>query len=584
MSQFVPTWAKGIVWYQIFPERFRNGDPSNDPRLIDQRNAWPLNQIAPFEIHPWTSDWYKRQPYESDNGLDLAQTLHRRRYGGDLQGVIDKLDYLQDLGVGALYLNPVFVAASEHKYDGALYHHVDPTFGPDPMGDWALLEAEIAQGDFHKPENWVWTAADKLLLELVAKLHEGNMRIILDGVWNHMGLNSPFFQDVVEKQRASAYADWFRINSFQDEAAGTKFEYEGWFGVETLPEILQDEDGTVAGPKQYIFDCTTRWMQPNGDVSAGIDGWRLDVAFCIEHPFWKDWRKHVRTLNPEGYLTAEVIRPISTTQPYLQGDEFDAVMNYNFAWAAAEWIYQQHNRATTAEFDQMLHDLIDEYPEGVAYVMQNLYNSHDSARIATNVVNRDTVNYRDWFSYHPHSQIKSNPDFDTRKPNSAESQLLKLLAILQFTWVGAPMLYYGEEVGMWSANDPDDRQPMVWPEFDYEPQIIKPDGTRYAEPQIVTFDHDLHAFYKRLIAIHNQSQALRLGTFETVLLAEDVYAFKRVYADETIIVLLNRSDKVQTVEISAETTPYHDLLNQDTHNNLQAVVMPPIWGRILQKA
>lgn len=158
-TDFVPDWAKGIVWYQIFPERFWNGDPGNDPRLEDQAGAWPHDQSPPWQIHPWTADWYELQPYERANGQSLWHNLQRRRYGGDLQGIIDRLDYLQDLDVDALYLNPVFSAPSSHKYDGAAYHHVDPTFGPDPEGDRALM----AQENPADPATWVWTAADKLL-------------------------------------------------------------------------------------------------------------------------------------------------------------------------------------------------------------------------------------------------------------------------------------------------------------------------------------------------------------------------------------------------------------------------------------
>ncbi len=201
LQDFVPDWAKGTVWYQIFPERFCNGDPQNDPRLEDQRGAYPHDQTPPWQIHPWTSDWYELQPYEQANGKGLWHNLQRRRYGGDLQGILDRLDYLQDLGVGGLYLTPVFDAPSAHKYDGATYHHVDPNFGPDPDGDRRRMAAESPSPD---PAHWVWTKADRLLLELIAAVHRRGMRIILDGVFNHVGLNSWAFRDVQRQRHAVA--------------------------------------------------------------------------------------------------------------------------------------------------------------------------------------------------------------------------------------------------------------------------------------------------------------------------------------------------------------------------------------------
>ena len=137
-DQFVPEWAKGIIWYQIFPERFRNGDPDNDPTAATLEGSWPHDHTSPWQVHPWTADWYERQPYEQRNGRDIWFNIQRRRYGGDLQGIIDSLDYLVDLGIEAIYLNPVFDSPSSHKYDGATYHHIDPHFGPDPDGDCLL--------------------------------------------------------------------------------------------------------------------------------------------------------------------------------------------------------------------------------------------------------------------------------------------------------------------------------------------------------------------------------------------------------------------------------------------------------------
>jgi cyclomaltodextrinase len=178
--------------------------------------------------------------------------------------------------------------------------------GPDPEGDRKLLATE----DPLNPEKWVWTKADLLALKLIEEVHKRDMHIIFDGVFNHLGVNSFAFKDVLEKQQASAYKDWFMVDSWRDDAKGTKFEYKGWFGVKTLPELKEDENGIVAGPKQYIFNATQRWMNPmNKGNAAGIDGWRLDVAFCVAHPFWKDWRKGCQRHQSECLPDRRACRP-----------------------------------------------------------------------------------------------------------------------------------------------------------------------------------------------------------------------------------------------------------------------------------
>ncbi|HNZ66967.1 MAG TPA: alpha-amylase family glycosyl hydrolase, partial [Planctomycetota bacterium] len=192
-KQITPEWSKKAVWYQIFPERFRNGYPLNDPTIHDIEGAYPHDIKSPWQVHPWGSDWYELQPYEKKNKKDIWYNIQRRRYGGDLQGILEKLDYLQELGVNSLYLNPVFMAPSSHKYDGTLYHHIDPTLGPDPKGDKKLIQKE----DPADYENWIWTKADLQMLQFIQEIHKRNMHIIFDGVFNHMGLTSWSFQDVL---------------------------------------------------------------------------------------------------------------------------------------------------------------------------------------------------------------------------------------------------------------------------------------------------------------------------------------------------------------------------------------------------
>jgi len=543
-SEFVPDWAKDAVWYQIFPERFRNADPSNDPTKADIAGAFPLAPDLPWQLHPWTSDWYERQDYEKDARIPFHHLVQRRRYGGDLQGVIEKLDYLQELGINAIYLNPVFDSPSSHKYDGMSYHHIDPNFGPDPAGDRKLIAGE----DPGDPSTWMWTSADRLALGLIKQCHARGIRVIFDGVFNHMGLRSWPFLDVMEKQQDSAYADWFTVNSWRDEEKGTKFDYEGWFGHKTLPEFRENEAGIVAGPRDYIFAATRRWMDPDGDgdPSDGIDGWRLDVAFCVAHPFWKKWRKVVKGVNPDAYITAELINPVPELKPYLQGDEFDAVMNYNFAFASSDYFADEKTRISTTEFDRRLQELREAFPPGVAEVQQNLFGSHDTDRIGSHIVNRDKEHANNWEAYFNFSKVE-NGQYDPRKPTEDELASQKLFAVLQMTYVGAPMIYYGDEVGMWGANDPDCRKPMVWDDLVYEDEVTLPDGSKKAQPDKVEVNRDLLEHYRKLIALRRELPSLRRGSFETVLIddSRQLYGFRRKLNDEEVLVILNNSDEKQ---------------------------------------
>lgn len=584
---FTPDWARKVVWYQIFPERFRNGDPGNDPSLESIKGSWPHDYTSDWEVHNWTSDWYRLQPYEKKNGKDIWFNIQRRRYGGDIQGIIDKLDYLEDLGIGAIYLNPVFEAPSLHKYDGATFHHIDPHFGPDPKGDKELIKSEVPDD----PSTWVWTEADKLFLKLINEVHARGIKIIIDGVFNHMGLNSWAFRDVVQNQQNSIYKDWFVIKSWDDPEKGTKFDYEEWFGVRELPELREDENGIVDGPKQYIFNITKRWMDPNndGDPSDGIDGWRLDVAFCVKHQFWKDWRIHVKSINPQAYITAEIIDPIADLQPYLQGDEFDAVMNYNYLFTCSEYFFDEETGISTTEFDRQLKELRDAFPKCVTYVQQNLHGSHDTQRMASHLVNRDKYKIRNWGDTFEKWK-GSNPDYDTRKPDSAEIERLKLMLIFQMTYVGAPYIYYGDEAGMWGANDPCPRKPMVWSDMEYENERYFPDQTLKENDDKVEFNKDLFGHYKKLISIRNENEVLQEGDFNTVLTDDDnqLYAFSRKHGLSEILVVINKLNETSLITINTEHEEfYRDLLNEgeiiSAEDGIIELKMESNSGRILLK-
>lgn len=580
----LPHWAKKVVWYQIFPERFYNGDLSNDPTLTSLKGSWPHDTKSDWQIHPWTSDWYELQPYEKKNGKDIWFNIQRRRYGGDIQGIIDKLDYLKDLGIGAIYLNPVFYAPSSHKYDAATYHHIDPHFGPNPDADKKMIQTEFPDD----PSSWVWTSADKLFLRLIEEVHRREMKIIIDGVFNHMGLNSWAFKDVVENQKKSKYKDWFTIKSWKDEG---KFEYEGWFGVRELPELREDENGIVEGPKKYIFNITRRWMDPNGDGNPedGIDGWRLDVAFCVSHKFWKDWRKLVKSINPEAYLTAEIIDSPEKNLSYLQGDEFDAVMNYNFLFSTAEYFIDDKTKISASQFMNDLEYLRNLYPPDVTYSMQNLFGSHDTQRVLSHIINRDKYKIRNWGETFEKWK-GSNPNYDISIPGKYEKDILKLMLIFQMTYVGAPYIYYGDEVGMWGANDPCCRKPMLWDQIKYQPEAVLPDQTSKSISDSVNVDNEILSHYKKLISIRNNNYVLQTGDFETMFVDDekDIIAFKRFDPKNEIIVVLNRSAKSTTIELNTNHFEYYvDLLNNNnfisSEDGKVSLKINPYCGQILLK-
>lgn len=587
MPDFTPRWARHAIWYQIFPERFANGDPSNDPTVESLEGAYAGTPHPAWRVHEWTSDWYELAPYERAQGGDFRTHVFRRRYGGDLQGVMDKLDYLQELGVTALYLNPVFDAPSLHKYDGSSYHHVDPHFGPDPRGDRALIAEEVPDD----PATWRWTSADRLLLALIAEVHRRGMHLILDGVFNHMGTRSWAFADVVKHQRASRYADWFKVSAWDDAAAGTRFTYEGWQGHLSLPELRQDDDGIVAGPRDYIFAATRRWMAPDGVVANGIDGWRLDVASWVRHGFWKKWRALVKSINPEAYVTGEIIDTIDVIRPYLQGDEFDAVMNYPFAHACHEFFFAERDgeRSAASALARRLDEQAAAFPACVAPVMQNLFGSHDTARAASHAVNAERLSYGDFTTYAQAARA-DHPGFEVRAPTEEERGKHRLFVLFQMTAVGAPMIYYGDEAGMWGATDPCCRKPMVWPELRFADEATGVDGRPRAKPDAVAFDHGLFAHYQRLIALRRRLPALREGGMRWLHIDDGrgLLVFARETAAQRVIVAINRGGAAATVRLSlggGGAAALRDELDEGVapHQDGEAVewVVPARWGTVL---
>ncbi|OGV42747.1 MAG: hypothetical protein A2X46_05310 [Lentisphaerae bacterium GWF2_57_35] len=527
---FVPDWARDAVWYQIFPERFRNGARQSDPEWIDFSDL----PVADWTVCPWGMDWYKLAKWEKATG-DFYRSVYSRRFGGDLVGVREKLDYLQQLGINAIYLNPIFMAPSLHKYDASCLHHVDPALGPDRRGDLELL---TRAGETEEPGTWIWTAADRYFLELVEDVHRRGMRIIIDGVFNHVGTKFFGFLDVVKNGRASNFKDWFRIKSWN--ADGT-FEYEGWFGHKGLPELARDRRNLVKPVQKYIFDVTRRWMDPlgNGDASKGVDGWRLDVAFCVPHGFWKSWRRLVRRLNPESYLTGEIVGP---ADGFLQGDEFDAVMNYMWLYPTLGFFSPSKQPLSVRKLQQDLNRLRRRYPAEVTPVLQNLLDSHDTGRILTLLENACPP-FESWDAYFNFPRAKDHRGLATSRPKARAKAALQQMVIFQMTYPGAPMIYYGTEVGLWGANDPDNRQPMLWPDVRHELEAHGPHG-KLSRRSSRAPDRVLLAFFRRAIALRHAHPSLRRGRFQWIQTGQErLLGFRRYNQIEDILILLNAGDK-----------------------------------------
>ncbi len=545
-----PAWAGEAIFYQIFPERFCNGDTKNDPTRDSLE--WPIKPGESWRISSWTADWYARDDWENELGSDFYRDgVLDRRYGGDLQGVIDKLDYLCDLGINAIYLNPVFYSRSLHKYDGNSYHHIDPFFGPDPKGDFALIDKETAD-----PRTWQWTAADKLFLDLVRRAHERGMHIIIDGVFNHTGRDFFAFKDIRQNQKNSRYKDWYSIESFDDpRTKRNEFAYKGWWGHMTLPTFAATRDGKDMhpGPKAYIFEATKRWMQPHGKLAEGIDGWRLDVAEERPTKFWADWHALVRQLNPNAYTTAEIW---SNAAEFVRKDGFSASMNYN-AFAIPVKGFLIDNNVSPTKFGELLESRRKQFPTAVAAVMQNLTDSHDTDRLASMIVNGPNAPAPsgDDIVFNKNNTPASSDSYDIRKPNERERDLQRLIVLFQMCYVGAPMVYYGDEAGMWGAGDPDDRKPMLWQDRQYEPEATDPRG-REREPDEVKFDRDLFNFYKNAIALRRQHDALNHGDFAIVATddTQRVIVTSRKSKRESLVVAINRSNEDAHVDLPLNAT------------------------------
>ncbi|MFQ5821294.1 MAG: alpha-amylase family glycosyl hydrolase [Candidatus Heimdallarchaeota archaeon] len=419
----VPDWVKDAIFYEIFPERYANGNPDNDPP----------------DVEPW-------------GGTPTRKNF----FGGDLQGIIDKLDYLEALGIDAIYLTPIFAANTNHKYDPIDYYQIDPHFG-----DLNTFRS------------------------LLQRAHDQGIRIILDAVFNHAGVGSWAFQDVIERGENSPYVNWFYIEDLPVTRKPTP-NYSTYKKAPYLAKL------NVHNPevRRYLHDVARYWTQ------EGIDGWRLDVPYLMNHRFWKGFRRVVKEINPELYIVAEIWKKATS---WLQGDECDGAMNYRLRNLILDFFV--HKKLDAAIFDRKLAALRAGHPGETAYTMLNLLGSHDTPRFLTLC--------------------------------GGDKELFKVAVAFLFTYVGAPMIYYGDEVGMKGRNDPDCRRPMVW------------------DPAVQ--DQELLEWHRQLIHIRKAHPALRRGTIQTVHALGDVYAFERQHGADYALVILNVGVKVQTIRLPAES-------------------------------
>jgi len=414
----LPSWAADAVFYQIFPDRFYNGCPENDP-----------HGTRPWEELPTPANFF----------------------GGDLQGISQKLDYLQHLGVNALYLNPIFVARTNHKYDTGDYTQVDPAFG-----------------------------GNQALKDLVAACHARRMRIILDGVFNHCGMEFFAFQDVQQHGPASPYADWFTVHSYPLNTSPLSYMVCG--DAPYLPKLNHQNPAV----QEYLLNVARFWLE-----EAGIDGWRLDVPFKIPFAFWREFRRVVKETNPEAYLVGEVWRE---AEPWLQGDTFDGVTNYRLRELILDYCLTHTLDAEDFAFEvaQLLH------AHGpAARGMLNLLGSHDTPRILT--------------------LMKGDVD------------RLRIALTVLFTLPGAPMVYYGDEVGMLGENDPDCRRPMAWEESRQNKAV--------------------HEITRRLIQCRKQHPALRQAEPETLFVLNGAWAYRQAYQGDEVIVIVNPRSGLDHLQI-----------------------------------
>jgi len=594
-----PSWSKEVIWYEIAVERFRNGDSSNDPTAKDIEGTLPGKTPESWKITPWTQDWYQEDPFfsELEKRTDFfgnpikrfVDKVQMRRYGGDLQGVLDKINYLDSLGITAIYFRPLNDAPSLHKYDARNWRHIDVNFGPDPKGDKKIIASETPDD----PTTWKMTSADQMFVQVIEEFHKKGIRVILDYSWNHTGNTFWAWKDLVKNQQDSKFKDWYWVEHFDDpKTEENEFKYHGWVGVPTLPEIKETEkqdasksltsfEGNIfdAYAKKHILNVASRWLDPNqdGDTSDGVDGYRLDVAAETPLGFWRDFRKHVRGINPNAFLLGEIWweawpDKLLDPEPFLRGDIFDAVMNYRWYRTTRQFLNESPTEISSANLIDSLKLFSSNLTENHNYAMMNLNGGFDTPRLATSFFNKNQYKY--------YCKVEEDANYKIHKPDEATYQNIKLLLAKQYTYVGAPHIYAGDEMGMWGADDPSCRKPLIWKDYDFDDESTHPLGMERPVDK-VQFNDDLFHYYQKLIRIRRENSMLSLGKITFINTGDNtkVLAYSRYDEDNEIITVINSGETEVKIEFSTRFSQnYSELLHNTpftkTKNTIQLKIQP----------
>ncbi len=501
-----PDWAKGAVFYQIFVDRFCNGDPTND--VLDNEYLYIHQRVC--QVKDWNS---LPQP------MDVA-----RFYGGDLKGVMDKLDYLQELGVDVIYLNPVFVSPSNHKYDIQDYDYIDPHFGKivedtgRVLEDWENENTGASRYICRVANRKNLEASNAFFAELVSEIHRRGMRVILDGVFNHCGS----FNKWMDRERIYEHQEGYEKGAFVSEQSPYhtffKFDegstwpynthYDGWWGHDTLPKLNYEDSPSL---EEYILNIAKKWVSP----PYNVDGWRLDVAADLghsseyNHKFWKKFRQAVKEANPEAIILAE---HYGDPAAWLAGDQWDTVMNYDAFMEPVTWFLvgvEKHS-------DEYSGDLLGNYDSFYGAMTHHMSRFHyESLQVSMNEL-----------SNHDHSRFLTRTNHRVGRIATAgaamasegiDKALMRLAVIIQMTWPGAPTIYYGDEAGVCGWTDPDSRRTYPWGHEDQQ----------------------LIAFHKDMIRIHKTCSALKLGSLKLLGGEKNVIFYGRFDRDNQVAVVLN---------------------------------------------
>ena len=510
-----PDWAKGAVMYQIYTDRFFNGDTTNDVETNEYSYIGDYSRKV--------EDWFK---YPAAMGV-------REFYGGDIQGVWDKLDYLEKLGVEVIYFNPLFVSPSNHKYDIQDYDYIDPHIGRIVKDEGELLK----DGDYENKNASRYItrvtdlenleASNRFFAEFVEAVHARGMKVILDGVFNHCGSFNKWLdkEQIYENQQGyekgayvsadSPYRSFFK---FFEESWPYNYHYNGWWGHDTLPKLNYEESPKLY---DYIMNIAKKWVS----APYNIDGWRLDVAADLgqsgdfNHKFWKDFRKAVKEANPEAIILAE---HYGDPGSWLQGDEWDTVMNYDAFMEPVTWFLTGMEKHSDEKRDDLRGDAYS------FFVSMRHHMSRFQGQSLLVAMNE--------LSNHDHSRFLTRTNGNVGRVASAGSEaanayvnkgIMKEAVVMQMTWPGAPTLYYGDEAGLCGWTDPDNRRTYPWGREDIE----------------------LIEFHRDAISIHKHNKALKKGSFKALLGDYNIIAYGRFLEENIIAVALNNNGVEREIRI-----------------------------------